>query len=85
VRRVMGNPELEVCAVNLPEPKKGEQILLLVAGTETSPEDIRKALVASGANPLGIPAEYRAVAEIPRLGSGKTDFARAKALAQQLL
>ena len=32
-----------------------------------------------------IPAEYRDVPEVPKLGSGKTDFTRAKALAQQVL
>lgn len=85
VRRVLGDAELEVCAVNLPEPKKGEQIVLLVAGGATRGEEIRKALLASGANPLTIPAEYRDVPEVPKLGSGKTDFTRAKALAQQVL
>lgn len=85
VRRVVGNPELDVCAVNLPEPKKGEQIVLLVAGSTAPLEELRRALVASGANPLTIPAEYRAVAEVPKLGSGKTDFTRAKQLASSLL
>lgn len=85
VRRVMGNPELDVCAVNLPEPKKGEQIVLLVAGSEQPLDEIRKALLASGANPLTIPAEYRAVEEVPKLGSGKTDFTRAKRLAESVL
>jgi len=85
VRRVVGNPELDVCAVNLPEPKKGEQIVLLVAGSVAPLEELRRALVASGANPLTIPAEYRAVPEVPKLGSGKTDFTRAKQLAASLL
>lgn len=85
VRRVLGDPELDLCAVNLPEPKKGEQIVLLVAGGTTDGEAIRQALLASGANPLTIPGEYRAVPEVPKLGSGKTDFTRAKALALQML
>ncbi len=85
IRRILGNPELDLCAVNLPEPKKGEQIVLLVAGGEMPLEEIRKELLANGVNPLTIPAEYRAVPEVPKLGSGKTDFTRAKQLAQSVL
>ncbi|MCC7125007.1 MAG: hypothetical protein IT178_09170 [Acidobacteria bacterium] len=59
--------------------------MLLVAGGTTDGEAIRQALLASGANPLTIPGEYRAVPEVPKLGSGKTDFTRAKALALQML
>lgn len=85
VRRVVDNPELELCAVSLPEPKKGEQIVLLIAGFEEPLDDLRRAMIASGANPLSIPAEFRAVAEIPKLGSGKTDFTLARALAESVL
>lgn len=79
VRRVLGQPELELVAVNIPDGKKGERIVLLVA-TELGGMDIRKALIESGANPLTIPAETRQVAEVPKLGSGKTDFKGAKVL-----
>jgi acyl-[acyl-carrier-protein]-phospholipid O-acyltransferase/long-chain-fatty-acid--[acyl-carrier-protein] ligase len=85
VRRVLGDPELDVCAVNLPEPKKGEQIVLLVAGAARPLDELRRSLVASGTNPLMIPAEFRKVDEIPKLGSGKTDFTLARRLAEQVL
>jgi len=80
VRRVLEQPDLELVAVNLPDDKKGERIVLLVAG-EVDADRLRKALLEAGANPLAIPGEVRQVAEIPKLGSGKTDFAGAKALA----
>ncbi|MGH8598255.1 MAG: AMP-binding protein, partial [Gammaproteobacteria bacterium] len=73
VRSVVGDPELDICAINLPEPKKGEQILLLIAGSEMNLEGLRKMLVEAECSALTVPSEYRRVTEIPKLGSGKTD------------
>ena len=81
VRRAVNNPELDVCAVNLPDEKKGEAILLLVAGEGLVVDELRKTMLASGVNPLSLPAEYRLVEAIPKLGSGKTDFTAARTLA----
>ena len=85
IRRVVGDPELDISAVNLPEAKKGEQILLLVAGTELDLDSLRKTLLDAACNPLTIPSEFRRVAEIPKLGSGKTDFTAARKLAESVL
>jgi acyl-[acyl-carrier-protein]-phospholipid O-acyltransferase/long-chain-fatty-acid--[acyl-carrier-protein] ligase len=71
---------LELVAVNLPDERKGERVLLLVAD-DIDGEAIRKALIEANCNPLTIPAEFRRVAEVPKLGSGKTDFKGAKTLA----
>jgi acyl-[acyl-carrier-protein]-phospholipid O-acyltransferase/long-chain-fatty-acid--[acyl-carrier-protein] ligase len=81
VRQALGRAELELVAVNLPDEKKGERIVLLVADPELDGEYIRKALLAANSNPLTIPAEYHNVAQVPKLGSGKTDFKGAKTLA----
>ncbi len=80
VRRVLAQPELELAAVNLPDEKKGERILLLVAA-DLDPEAVRRGLLAAGVNPLSIPAEVRRVDAIPKLGSGKTDFGGVRRLA----
>ena len=37
-------------------------------------EDVRKALLTAGINPLMIPAEIINIERIPKLGSGKNDF-----------
>ncbi|MCB1878241.1 MAG: acyl-[ACP]--phospholipid O-acyltransferase [Chromatiales bacterium] len=79
-RNALQAPELELVAINLPDEKKGERIVMLVAG-DTAPESLRKALLDSGANPLTIPAEIRNVEQVPKLGSGKTDFGAARKLA----
>lgn len=80
VRRVLAEPELELVAVNVPHPSKGEQIILLIAA-DLDPGRVRKTLIDAGTNPLTIPGEIRRVERIPKLGSGKTDFRAAKKLA----
>lgn len=80
VRRILAEPELELAAVNIPDERKGEQILLLVAA-DLDPEALRRSLLAAGVNPLSIPTEVRRVDAIPKLGSGKTDFGAVKRLA----
>lgn len=81
VRAALDKPELECVAINLPDEKKGEKIAMLIA-EEIQLEDVKKAMLEAKANPLMIPSEVKVVDEIPKLGSGKTDFKLAK---QQLL
>ena len=83
VRRILGDPELDLCAVNLPDERKGEIILLLVAGEDVEADGLRRRLVEGGMHALMLPAEYRKVGEVPKLGSGKTDFSAARALAEK--
>ena len=83
VRRVLAQPELELAAVNIPDERKGEQILLLVAAADLDTEALRRSLLTAGVNPLSIPAEVRRVDAIPKLGSGKTDFGGVKRLASE--
>ncbi|MBV5310940.1 acyl-[ACP]--phospholipid O-acyltransferase [Chromatium okenii] len=83
VRRVLEQPDLELIAVNMPDERKGERILLLVAG-EIDAEELRRRLLAAGVPALQIPALIKTVAAIPKLGSGKTDFGAARMLAASL-
>lgn len=81
VLEILEHPEeIEVAAVNLPDAKKGERILLLV--NEPGVVDgLRKKLIDAGMNPLMIPADVVAVDDIPLLGTGKRDFSAIKKLA----
>ena len=72
--------DIEVLATTLPDDKKGEKVVLLVAG-EISRDDMNALIEKSGLNPLMRPAEVMNVAAIPKLGSGKNDFGQAKKLA----
>jgi acyl-[acyl-carrier-protein]-phospholipid O-acyltransferase/long-chain-fatty-acid--[acyl-carrier-protein] ligase len=83
VRHAIGEPELELCAVNLPDAKKGERVVLLLQQGQDA-DAVRAKLLAADINPLLIPAEIRSVTAVPKLGSGKTDFAAAKQLAETL-
>lgn len=82
LRRILAEPDLELTAVNLPDAKKGERIVALIA-TERDGRDIRARLAAAGVKPLLMPAEIYLVRELPKLGSGKTDVGAARRLALQ--
>lgn len=76
-------PELELVAVSLPDAKKGEKIVVLIAG-DIDANALQKHVLAAGINPLLIPGEIYLVEAVPKLGSGKTDFAAARRLAVTL-
>lgn len=77
IRKVIGEIELEVVAVNIPNPKKGETIIVL-ANLSLDQKELRDKLLDNGLTSLSLPSAYFHVDEIPKLGSGKTDFGTAK-------
>ncbi|MFC1586589.1 2-acyl-glycerophospho-ethanolamine acyltransferase, partial [Fibrobacterota bacterium] len=74
---------VEILAINLPDSVKGEIIVLLLEG-DLDPEDVRRAINASPIPPLMKPKEILKVDEIPKLGTGKSDFNKAKKIAAEL-
>ncbi len=80
IRGALSNEELDLVAINIPDDKKGEKVILLIASEEPA-KDLKKALIDSGMNPLMIPAKFVSVSAVPKLGSGKTDFSTAKKVA----
>lgn len=82
-RSVLDGEDVELVAVQLPDPKKGDRIVLLTTASATT-EILRERLLAAGCNPLSIPAQVLQVDAVPTLGSGKTDFSAARQLAAQL-
>ena len=77
-------PELECISVSVPDPKKGESIVLLVtpAALEIAePDQTRKQIINRGISPLMTPNRIELVDELPTLASGKTDFITARSLA----
>ena len=83
IRQILNEPELELVAVNIPDDKKGEKVVLLVAGTYDEAQ-VKKQLLEGGMNPLMIPATIRSMSTIPKLGSGKTDYGNARKVALSL-
>ena len=80
VAQAIDDPEVEVMAVNLPDDKKGERVVLLHEAA-LDVDALRKRLLESGANPLMLPGDWLQVDALPKLGSGKADVATAKRLA----
>jgi acyl-[acyl-carrier-protein]-phospholipid O-acyltransferase/long-chain-fatty-acid--[acyl-carrier-protein] ligase len=82
LHKAIDDPDIEVMAVNIPDPKKGEMIVILSTRT-LEEKSLRPKLLAHGLNNLALPAAYVTVDNIPKLGSGKADFATAKEVARQ--
>jgi acyl-[acyl-carrier-protein]-phospholipid O-acyltransferase/long-chain-fatty-acid--[acyl-carrier-protein] ligase len=71
---------VDVAAVAVPDPKKGERIVALVSGMD-DPSALKGALLEAGTDALSVPAKFFGVTEIPKLGTGKKDLAGARRLA----
>ncbi len=69
--------------VNIPDEKKGEQLVLFT----TEPTAERGALITAfkekGLSELAVPKTIRIVEEIPLMGTGKVDYVKLKEMAQQ--
>ena len=72
--------DLEIAATCLPDQRKGEKIVLL-ATNNLDESHFKKILLDAKVNPLFHPAQVILVDEIPKLGSGKTDFGETKKIA----
>jgi acyl-[acyl-carrier-protein]-phospholipid O-acyltransferase/long-chain-fatty-acid--[acyl-carrier-protein] ligase len=84
VRQVISGDGHELVAVNVPDEKKGEQIVLLTT-SDIDIDQLRERLLAVNSSPLTIPSRVLHVETVPTLGSGKTDFSTAKSIAGQPL
>ena len=73
-------PDIDVIAVNLPDDKKGEKIVLLCE-QPLSLDEIKEKMLQAKCNGMMIPSAVIQVENLPKLGSGKTDFALAKQVA----
>ncbi len=83
IKAYINDSEIDLLAVNLPDAKKGEKVVLLLQGYSDL-EGLKKGLIESGMNPLMLPSEMYEVDQIPKLGTGKSDFSGAKKLAKEL-
>ena len=74
--------EEDLAAAAVPDARKGEKVIMLVT-SEALLDSLREKMVSAGVSPLMIPAQVIRVEEIPKLGSGKTDFSALNALAME--
>jgi acyl-[acyl-carrier-protein]-phospholipid O-acyltransferase/long-chain-fatty-acid--[acyl-carrier-protein] ligase len=72
-----------VTVIGVPDPSKGEALVLLTT-TNVTADQLREKLVGAGLPNLWVPKIVRRVEKIPLLGTGKTDLKSCRALATDL-
>ena len=72
--------DIEILTTTVPDDKKGEKVVLLYAG-HIEEAALKQNISDSGLISLMVPARLIQVNEIPKLGSGKSDFNAAKKIA----
>ena len=85
VEQLAGNawPDGVHAAVSLPDPKKGEQVILLTTHREATPKQVAEA--SPGVASITLPKKVFVVEKIPVLPTGKTDYIAATELADKLI
>jgi acyl-[acyl-carrier-protein]-phospholipid O-acyltransferase / long-chain-fatty-acid--[acyl-carrier-protein] ligase len=76
-------PQAISVAVSIPDQRKGERIILLTTQKDAERSAMQRQAKATGASELAVPAAIQVVDQVPLLGSGKTDYVAAAALARQ--
>ncbi len=77
-------PDNMHAAATLPDPRKGEQIILLSDAKEVNRSDILAWCQSHGTPELAVPRKVFLVDEIPVLGTGKLDYGAVQKLANEL-
>ncbi|MEO0983648.1 MAG: AMP-binding protein [Pseudomonadota bacterium] len=77
-------PDHTHAAATLPDPRKGEQIVLLTNAPEANRADIVAWAQNHGVPEISVPRKIYQIDEIPILGTGKTDYGAVQKLALEL-
>jgi len=72
--------DVEILATTVPDDKKGEKVVLLYSG-KIEDAELKACITNSTLNSLMMPSLLIEVETIPKLGSGKSDFSKAKKIA----
>jgi acyl-[acyl-carrier-protein]-phospholipid O-acyltransferase/long-chain-fatty-acid--[acyl-carrier-protein] ligase len=80
-----GADELKVAVTAVPDPKRGERLVVLYTDLGASVDEIYRRLNAGTLPKLWLPApeDFQQVESIPVLGTGKVDLRRLRQLAQE--
>ena len=77
-------PQAISVAVALPDPRKGERVVLLTMQKGADRAAMQREAKAKGASELSVPGSVLVVDKVPLLGSGKTDYVAATAMAREI-
>lgn len=76
-------PEAVLGVVSIPDPRKGEQLALVIDTDEVTTSRIAAHFASRGLSPLWTPKRIVSVKQAPLLGSGKFDYRKAKELVME--
>jgi acyl-[acyl-carrier-protein]-phospholipid O-acyltransferase/long-chain-fatty-acid--[acyl-carrier-protein] ligase len=76
-------PDQKHAVVNIPDAKKGEQIVLLTEYKDASRDELVRHLRAEKMTELAVPRRIMIVPVLPLLGTGKADYQKAKKMAAE--
>ena len=80
---LLENNLVDFIVTSIADSKKGEKIILLISHVNNEfILDLKEKILKNFENKLMIPSMIKIVEEVPKLGSGKKDFSKAKKLAQ---
>jgi acyl-[acyl-carrier-protein]-phospholipid O-acyltransferase/long-chain-fatty-acid--[acyl-carrier-protein] ligase len=74
-------PEDHHAVVSVPDKRRGERIVLVTTAEAAEPNALRQFGKQMGAAELMVPGDIVKVAEMPLLGTGKTDYTSARRIA----
>ena len=77
-------PQAISVAVSLPDPRKGERVVLLTTQKGADRAAMQREAKAKGVSELSVPGSVLVVEKVPLLGSGKTDYVAATAMAREI-
>lgn len=75
-------PGSQAAAVQIPDPRKGERIVLFHSSPQLTAAAVKEGILSAGGTPLHVPSRLRFVEKLPLLGSGKTDYVTLKQWAE---
>ena len=76
-------PESGLGVVAIPDPRKGEQLALVIDTEDVTTSRIAAHFASRGLSPLWTPKRIVSVKQAPLLGSGKFDYRKARELAEK--
>lgn len=81
-QQLLNDPESDLMAVAIPDPRKGERIVLLYEG-QLSEDQVMVQLTQTTLNRLMLPAQVIKIDAMPKLGNGKKDYTAAKMMVSE--
>jgi len=76
-------PEAQHAVINLPDAQKGEQLVLLTSRRDASRAELLARARADGIGEINVPKRIVTTKNLPVLGTGKTDYAAARAFVEK--